>query len=146
MDITFGHTISVEEFNFLRQAVKWGAVEKNLALQGIANSLFIITAIVDGKTVGLTRVFGDGGYTLIICDVMVLPEFQEKGIGKKLMQEAMNFIKEKYLQQGQEVFVNLMASKGRESFYKQFGFEERPNAKAGAGMTQWIEYQVKGKK
>jgi len=37
-----------------------------------------------------------------------------------------------------KVFINLMAAKGRESFYKQFGFVERPNEEFGAGMTQWI--------
>jgi len=37
------------------------------------------------------------------------------------------------------VFVNLMAAKGQESFYKQFGFEERPNEKDGAGMAQWVK-------
>jgi GNAT superfamily N-acetyltransferase len=141
MDITFGHTISVEEFNFLRQSVKWDTIEYNLALKGIENSLFTITAIVDGKIIGLTRVIGDGGYTIIIADVMVLPEFQGKGIGKKLMEEAMNFIRNKYLKQGQEVLVNLMATKGKESFYKQFGFEERPNERVGAGMAQWIKYE-----
>jgi len=31
-----------------------------------------------------------------------------------------------------------MSAKGRETFYKQFGFEERPNEKLGVGMTQWI--------
>ena len=36
------------------------------------------------------------------------------------------------------VFVNLMSAKGRESFYKQFVFIERPDDKFGAGMTQWI--------
>ena len=44
------------------------------------------------------------------------------------------------LKDGQEIFVNLMSAKNRETFYKQFGFVERPNDKVGAGMTQWIKY------
>ena len=32
-----------------------------------------------------------------------------------------------------------------EPFYKKFGFEERPNDKVGAGMTQWITYELNDK-
>jgi ribosomal protein S18 acetylase RimI-like enzyme len=132
-------TITVDEFNFLRKSVGWNEIEKNLALKTINNALFIITAIIDNKIIGLTRVSGDGGYTIFITDVIVLPEYQRKGIGKKLMDKAMNYIKEKFLQNGQSVFVNLMSAKGKETFYKRFGFEERPNDKVGAGMAQWIK-------
>jgi GNAT superfamily N-acetyltransferase len=141
MDIKYSSKISVDEFNFLRKAVGWNEIEKNLAEKSIENALFIITAIIDGKTIGLTRVSGDGGYTIFIADVIVLPEYQRKGIGKTLMTEAMKYIREHFLEEGQEVFVNLMSAKGKESFYKKFGFEERPNDKVGAGMTQWIKYE-----
>jgi hypothetical protein len=32
--------------------------------------------------------------------------------------------------------VGLMCSKGREKFYKSFGFDERPNERFGAGMIK----------
>jgi GNAT superfamily N-acetyltransferase len=136
MDLTFGNTISVDEFNFLRRSVGWNEIEKNLASKTIDNALFIITAIINRKIIGLTRVSGDSGYTIIITDVIVLPEYQKKGIGGQLMGKAMEYIKDVFLQNGQSVFVNLMAAK--EIFYKRFGFEERPNDKVGSGMMQWI--------
>jgi len=43
------------------------------------------------------------------------------------------------LKDGQEIFVNLMSAKDRETFYEQFGFIRRPNENVGAGMTQWIK-------
>ena len=141
MNIKYGNRISVEEFNFLRKTVGWGEIEKNLAKKTIENALFIITAVIDEKIIGLTRVSGDAGYTIFITDVIVLPEYQGRGIGKALMTEAMKYIKEQFLEEGQGVSVNLMSAKGRESFYKQFGFEERPNEKVGAGMAQWINYE-----
>jgi hypothetical protein len=33
--------------------------------------------------------------------------------------------------------INLMAARGKEGFYKKFGFIERPNDEKGAGMSQW---------
>ena len=139
MDIKYKNQISVADFNYLRKTVGWHEIEENQALTGIQNSAFIISAVHDNKTVGLTRVVGDGGYVMIIVDVIVLPEYQGKGIGKTMMQKAIEYIKNS-LQEGQFVFVNLMSAKGRESFYSQFGFEMRPNEKFGAGMTQWIAY------
>ena len=79
----------------------------------------------------------DGGYIAIIVDVIVLPDFQGKGIGKTMMEKAMDYIK-RNINEGNFVFVNVMAAKDKESFYSQFGFETRPNEKVGAGMTQYI--------
>ncbi|MCL1818019.1 MAG: GNAT family N-acetyltransferase [Spirochaetaceae bacterium] len=138
MNITFGNKISVEDFHFLRKAVGWKELENNLALKTIENTLFLVTAVDDGKVIGLTRVGGDGGYTMFITDVIVLPEYQNKGIGNKLMAKAMQYIKEEFLQKGQTVMVYLMSAKGREPFYGKFGFVARPNDEFGAGMTQWV--------
>lgn len=141
MDIKYGNKITIDEFNFLRKAVGWNEIENNLAKKTIENALFIITAIIDEKIIGLTRVSGDGGYTIVITDVIVLPEYQGKGIGKTLMTEAIKYIKNQFLEKGQTVSVNLMSAKGKETFYKKFGFEERPNDKVGAGMAQYINYE-----
>jgi ribosomal protein S18 acetylase RimI-like enzyme len=138
MNIIFGNEISVDEFNFLRRSVGWNEIERSLAIKTINNALFIVTAIIDEKIVGLTRVSGDGGYTIFITDVIVLPEYQNRGIGKKLLSKAMDYIKDDLLEKNQSVFINLMAAKGKEGFYKNFGFEERPNEKVGSGMTQWL--------
>ena len=144
MNITFGNKISVEDYHYFRKSVGWRELENDLAVKTIENSLFLVTAVDKGKTVGLTRVGGDGGYTMFITDVIVLPEYQNKGIGNKLMAEAVKYIKEEFLQKGQSVIVYLMSAKGREPFYRKFGFEDRPNNEFGAGMTQWIKREDSG--
>jgi len=138
MIIDYKYDISVEDYNFLRKSVGWKEINITQAQIGISNSLYLITAIHMNKTIGLVRVVGDGGYVAIIVDVIVLPNYQGKGIGKSLIQKIMEFINNDMLE-GQSIFVNLMSAKGRESFYKQFGFTERPNEIMGCGMTQWIE-------
>ena len=64
-----------------------------------------------------------------------------KGTGlidkKAMIQEILTHFTSE-LKSGQRILFNLMAAKGRESFYKQFGFLERPDESAGAGMTQLI--------
>ena len=137
MKVKYTNNISVEDYNHLRKSVEWAELESKQALTGIKNSAFIISAVYDNKTVGVTRVVSDGGYIVIIVDVIVSPDFQGNGIGKMMMGKAMDFIKSN-LSEGQFVFVNLMAAKDKESFYSRFGFETRPNNKVGAGMTQYV--------
>ena len=137
MDIIYTNQISVNDYNDLRKSVGWTELESKQALTGLNNSAFLISAIANGKTVGISRVVSDGGYIAIIVDVIVLPEFQGKGIGKTMMQKVMEFIKGN-IEEGQVVLVNLMAAKDRESFYAQFGFETRHIESVGAGMTQYI--------
>ncbi len=137
MEVKYLDSITVEDYNYLRKSVAWAELESKQALKGINNSAFLISAVVDNKTVGVTRVVSDGGYIAIIVDVIVLPDFQGNGIGKAMMQKAMEYIKST-ISEGQFVFVNLMAAKDKEPFYSQFGFEARPNEKVGAGMTQYI--------
>jgi ribosomal protein S18 acetylase RimI-like enzyme len=66
-----------------------------------------------------------------IQDVIVHPHFQGKGIGKAMMKDLMNYL-DRYASKGS--FIGLMAAKGKERFYKSFGFAERPNDIYGAGM------------
>lgn len=138
MIIDYKNDISVEDYNYLRKSVGWNEIDITQAKVGISNSLYLITAIHMNKTIGLVRVVGDGGYVAIIVDVIVLPDYQGKGIGKILLQKIMKFINNG-IQEGQSVFINLMSAKGRETFYKQFDFTERPNELMGCGMTQWIK-------
>jgi len=137
MTIDYKNDISVQDYNFLRKSVGWNEININQAKVGISNSLYLITANNMNKTIGLVRVVGDGGYIAVIVDVIVLPEYQGKGIGKSLIQKIMELINND-LKEGESVFVNLMAAKGKEPFYRQFGFIDRPNEIMGCGMTQWI--------
>jgi len=93
MDIKYGNYITVEDFNELRTKVGWNAIENELAINSIKNISFITTAIYNNEIIGMARVCGDGGYIVVIADVIVKPDFQKKGIGKKLMENIMEFLK-----------------------------------------------------
>ena len=139
MDVQYVNHLSVEDYNYLRKSAQWSEVEGKQAAIGIHHSAFLIAAVVNGKTVGMARVVSDGGYIAIIVDVVVLPDYQGKGIGKAMMQKIMDYLNGT-LEKGQFVFVNLMAAKNKEPFYASFGFEVRPNDNVGAGMTQYLHY------
>lgn len=127
--------ITVDEFVSLRQAVGWEVPEKEFILIGLNNTLFSVCIHREDKIIGYGRVVGDGGFTIFIQDIMVRPEFQRQGIGTKIMELIMDTIKQNY---GKRTYIGLMATKGKEQFYKRFGFIERPNEHFGAGMIQFL--------
>jgi len=47
---------------------------------------------------------------------------------------------QKHIPQDWRVKIVLVASKGKESFYRKFDFIERPNDTDGAGMHLWVEH------
>ena len=53
------------------------------------NSLYILGAYVNGKLVGVIRAVGDGASIVFLQDLLVLPEYQRRGIGTRLMQAAL---------------------------------------------------------
>lgn len=131
------NTLTVEDFQELRTAVGWFRAHPVLAERSVKGTLYSVGAYAEGKTVGMARVIGDGGMTLYVQDVIVHPDYQGQGIGKKLMEFIMNYIRSS-APVGSVLQVSLMASKGKEAFYERFGFVSRPNEKQGAGMQQRI--------
>ena len=141
MNITYNHQITVEHYNSLRQSVGWEVIEAGLAQTGLDNTAFLIVANDEDTPIGMTRVITDYGHQVLLADVIINPGYQRKGIGRELMKQAMAYIDES-IAPGQMKMINLMAAKGRESFYEQFGFITRPNEIRGAGMSQEIRKEV----
>ena len=139
--ITYTNELTAEQFNELRLAVDWSPVELSLAKKGLENTAFLIVANDGNNPVGMARVITDYGYQVLIADVIVRPEYQSQGIGTEMMKRVMQYISDS-VAPGQGKTVTLNAAKGREGFYKQFGFFERPTDKFGPGMTQWVSKEA----
>lgn len=138
MSIQIDHSISVKEYNTLRQSVKWVSLNEKQAQTGINNTFYLVCARYKNEAVGMARVISDGGYVVYIADVIVNPTYQGMNIGKLMMEDIMSFIKTDLVVNG-PVMVNLMAAKEKEGFYHKFGFITRPNEETGAGMFQWVK-------
>ena len=137
MKIEIKDGITVEQFNTLRAAVGWATLEDVQAQTGINNSISFV-AYYENQAVGMARIITDGGYVIFIADVIVLPEYQGKGIGRQLMEKVMGYIGEQK-KDGYKFMVSLGSATGKEGFYEKFGFRQRPNDRSGAGMSIWME-------
>jgi len=140
VNITYTNTVTPEEFNTLRVAVGWNAIENSLTIKGLENTAFTICARDENKAIGMARVITDYGYVVFIADVIVLPEYQGKGIGREIMSRIMAYINENTAQ-NQCKYIALISASGKEEFYEKFGFVKRPTDNLGCGMTIWFEKQ-----
>jgi ribosomal protein S18 acetylase RimI-like enzyme len=113
---------TITEYTRLRDLVGWWKIDKNAADTALKNSLFSVVAIKHGTVVGVGRIIGDGGLYFYIQDLIVHPDFQNKGLGKSLMKKLMDYIMAN-VKSG--AFVGLMAAKGLEKYYEPFGFKTR---------------------
>jgi GNAT superfamily N-acetyltransferase len=137
-DIEYIHSISADDFNRLRKAVGWREVAPAQAQRGIDGTEYLVAAVYNGDAIGMARLISDRGYVAFIADVIVLPEYQGKGIGAAMMDMITDHIKSG-LKEGERVFVNLMSAQGKQDFYKKLGFTERPGEALGPGMSMWID-------
>ena len=138
IDYEVTNYITPEEYMEMRRLVEWSAFPLEQAAEGIKNTFILICFRVDGKPVALGRAVSDRGYVVYIADVIVIPEYQGNGLGRKIMESLMEQIKAS-MKPGYRVMVSLLAAKGKEKFYNKFGFVDRPNEAFGCGMHQWIE-------
>ncbi len=140
MEVNYSITDSVtpEEYMKLREAVGWGLFPLEEAEAGLSNSYIwcLRDNEASGKTIGIGRVIWDHGYIMYIADIIVIPEYQGNGLGRVSM-EQVDFIHEQ-LKPGYKFMVSLCSAKGKDEFYKKFGFVSRPNDDFGPGMHQWF--------
>ena len=125
---------TVTEYMSLRNLVGWWETDENATGMALENSLFSVVAIEQDTVVGFGRIIGDEGLYFYIQDLIIHPEFQAKGLGKLLMKELMSYIA---ANAKTGAFIGLMAAKGLEKYYEQFGFKARD--KDAPGMYQVIK-------
>lgn len=124
---------NIDEFNYLYDMVGWEAYDDSITKQALDNTYYSVSVYDDDKIIGYGRLIGDTICFMYIHDIMVLPEYQNQKIGTLIMNKLMDKVHE--LQKiNPDIRVYLGASKGKEDFYKRFGFIERKDLDLGAGM------------
>ena len=111
----------------LYQSLRWSAAEKPEALcQGLANSHSVVTAWDGDKLVGLGNTLSDGHLVVYYSHLLVLPAYQGRGIGTRLMRML--------LARYEGFHQHVVIADGRAiEFYRKLGFE-----RAGKTEPMWI--------
>lgn len=130
--------LDIDTYLELREAVGFRPLSRDQARRALNNSLYILTAFQDGKAVGMGRVVGDGAVICYVQDLIIRPEVQGQGIGGTILQTLKNFVIGTGYP-GTTMMLCLMCAKGREEFYKKYGFIARPTEELGPGMITYLD-------
>ena len=108
-------------------ANKWSSAEKpDQLIAALSNSHTVITAYSESNLIGLANALSDGHLVVYYPHLLVHPDYQGLGVGRKIM-SAMSSIYSEYHQQ-------ILVADGRAiDFYKSVGFE-----RAGKSQPMWI--------
>jgi len=91
--LKIGTDLPLEQLVDLYNAVGWQAYtnnEQRPKLQpAIVNSTYVVTAWDANKLVGLARCLSDDVAICYLQDILVRPEYQRQGLGRKLMQNCL---------------------------------------------------------
>ena len=121
--ITF-NDVTPDEWLQMREAVGFPLFEREIAQKALDGSLGVLGIKKDGMHIGMLRILGDGAYSFYFNDVIIVPAFQRMGLGKWLINEAFEFIKNRYCKETMfsiSIFANVMSK----DFYEKVGFAVR---------------------
>ena len=121
------HDLPLEGVTSLYRANEWSSADRpELLHQALLASHSLVTAWEDSKLIGLGNAISDGHLVVYYPHLLVLPEFQGRGIGTRLMRMLMARYK--------NFHQHMLVADGRAiEFYRKCGFE-----RAGKTEPMWI--------
>ena len=100
----------------LRESVGWNRMEKELSNPNLT-SYCHIAAYEENELIGFIDCVSNGVTDAYIQDLMVKPEYQGKGIGTKLMNMMIDYLKNNHI-----YMISVLFDESLKSFYEKFGF------------------------
>ncbi|MGS0680892.1 GNAT family N-acetyltransferase [Shewanella sp. 125m-7] len=127
IEVNLDRDINEDEVIDLYKANGWSSADKPAELMAaLTNSHSLVTARLNGKLVGLGNAISDGHLVVYYPHMLVHPDYQGKGIGRKMM-EAFQSIYGHLHQQ-------MLTADGKAiDFYKTLGF-----VRAGKTEPMWV--------
>ncbi len=119
---------TLDEYIELCAAVGWNeTINFAAAPVSLARSLTSIVVLDRGRSVtrpvGMGRIVGDGALFFYLQDIIVRPEYQGLGLGRRIVERLMGWLQ---THAPERAFVGLFAAEGKDSFYAHFGFMRHP--------------------
>ncbi len=120
---------SREAFYRLFESAGWNKeyrLDENQLHEALGRSWYMISAYHKDSLVGFGRILSDGVFHALIIDVIVLPEYQYKGIGSAIMNRLIEHCRSKNIRD-----IQLFCAKEKTTFYEKLGFVRRPDDAPG---------------
>ena len=127
--------INIDDFINIRHSLNWNMIPKKLVESAIDGSMINISVFDNDKCIGVGRIVGDGALKGMLTDIMVLKEYQNKGVGKlivtSLIKELENMVKDGCCFQ-----LEASPTANNREFYIKCGLKYKPENQDGVYL--WI--------
>jgi ribosomal protein S18 acetylase RimI-like enzyme len=120
---------NVEDFFTLFESTGWNdeyGLDKYEFHRAMGNSWYMCAAYDVEKLVGFGRVISDGKLHALITEMIVLPDYQGRGIGKEILKMLTDVCVAAKIRD-----IQLFSAKGKAGFYEKYGFTRRPENAPG---------------
>jgi len=117
MNLTFKYElngVNWSEVAELFRIAPLGVRDPDKLRRSCEKSFLVCFAYIEDKLVGMGRAISDGEYQAAVYDLVILPEYQSKGIGRQIMEAIHWRLPVKT--------IILYAVPGKESFYRKLGY------------------------
>ena len=135
MDREVIYDISVSDFQYLRERVKWNKLDDNQVYKALNNSMINVSIKVDGRVVGIGRIVGDKCLKGMLTDIMVDPLYQGLGIGKLIVISLISKL-DSMVGVGESFQLEASPTANNREFYIKCGLKYKPENQDGVYM--WI--------
>ena len=122
----------IDDYRRLRSVAGLSPRSAEAAARGLANTLYGVSVIDGEHAIGMGRIIGDGGCFFVVVDIAVQPEFQKRGLGKRIMDAL-----DAWLRANAPVSsnVSLFADGAAKHLYAKYGFVEAGPVSVGMDYT-----------
>ncbi len=116
------NVLQAEDFVRLRIEAGFAEIPVEHARKALRNGLVNVSALYRGELVGMGRLVGDGAMYWYLQEIIVLPRFQQKGIGTMIVGHLVDYAKAHSVT-GKFTTIGGVSAKGKEAFYEKMGFD-----------------------
>lgn len=124
---------SLADYKRLFESTGWTAsiaISDEMLQQAIDKSWYWVSVFENDSLIGAGRLVSDGGLYALLCDMIVLPDYQNQGIGTSILGMLKDQCAKHNIQR-----IWLFSAPGRAPFYEKNGFEIRPGNAPGMQMN-----------
>lgn len=122
IEIKFVNNWVEEEIVNLYQSAGWWKDSYNQSrINELIKGSFVFAVVINsdsGDTIGMGRILSDGVSDAYIQDLVILPQYQGRGIGKKLVKILLDYCLSRGI-----LWIGLISEPGQDNFYLSLGFK-----------------------
>ena len=135
MNYIVKYEIMTDDFVRIRKSLGWNDIPYDLVSKAIAGSMINVSVFDEDKCIGIGRIVGDNALKGMLTDIMVLEEYQGKGVGKLIVTTLIARLTDSVLE-GNCLQLEASPTANNREFYIKCGLKYKPENQDGVYM--WI--------